>query len=610
MESIYEQRAKVFKAFCDERRQKILELLQQGEQCACKLIEGTGMAQSTLSYHMKILCESGIVEGREVGKWTHYRISPQGVAHAESLLHQITTVTRPTPVCPDCQPEISQPKENPVMEGNTKLYVLTGFLGSGKTTLLLKILENLRGHRVGIIQNEFGKLSIDGDILRNDDIQMVEITRGSIFCSCLKLSFVAALAEMAQQNFEYLFVESSGLGDPSNVEEILQAAELASGKKFDFGGVLCMVDAYNFLQQVEDEETVNRQLKHCHLAAITKSDLVDEAQLAAITDKIRSINPVCRLEESHMGDLDLGFLQDDLLLYQWAEGEASINLKENKPKTLFMNFEGAVEREKLLAFFRKVIPGIYRSKGFFQLAGEGWIANCLGLENCRQNKVGYFNELYYDDETFKTISTPCSYQQKILLTQEKQNNLLLIGIDYSLYEGELFTNPRRKEVLAKVKKILVDYEKNQLNKGMYLHGSYGCGKTFILAFLAKTLADSGANTIFAYYPDLVRKIKSLIGKSEFEEIVEKLKNIEVLVLDDFGGETPNSFIRDEVLLPILQERMTYKRPTFMSSNLNAEHLLEHLAEGKSGVDMMRASRVWERIKVLMDFVELNDNNYR
>lgn len=237
-------------------------------------------------------------------------------------------------------------------------------------------------------------------------------------------------------------------------------------------------------------------------------------------------------------------------------------------------------------------------------------ANCLGLENCRQNKVGYFNEVYYDDETFKTISTPCSYQQKILLTQEKQNNLLLIGIDYSLYEGELFTNPRRKEVLAKVKKILVDYEKNQLNKGMYLHGSYGCGKTFILAFLAKTLADSGANTIFAYYPDLVRKIKSLIGKSEFEEIVEKLKNIEVLVLDDFGGETPNSFIRDEVLLPILQERMTYKRPTFMSSNLNAEHLLEHLAEGKSGVDMMRASRVWERIKVLMDFVELNDNNYR
>lgn len=237
-------------------------------------------------------------------------------------------------------------------------------------------------------------------------------------------------------------------------------------------------------------------------------------------------------------------------------------------------------------------------------------AVCKGLENCRQNKIGYTNELFYDDETFKTVSTPCAYQQKELADQEKQNNLKLIGIDYSLYTGELFTNPRRKDVLAKVKKILVDYENNQLGKGIYLHGSYGCGKTFILAFLAKTLADAGANTIFAYYPDLVRKIKSLIGKLEFEVIIEELKTVEVLVLDDFGGETPNSFIRDEVLLPILQERMAYKRPTFMSSNLNAEHLLEHLAEGKAGVDMMRASRVWERIKVLMDFVELNDNNYR
>ena len=68
----------------------------------------------------------------------------------------------------------------------TKLYVITGFLGAGKTTLLLKLLEHLKGSRVGIIQNEFGKLGIDGVILKNDDIHMVEINRGSIFCSCLK----------------------------------------------------------------------------------------------------------------------------------------------------------------------------------------------------------------------------------------------------------------------------------------------------------------------------------------------------------------------------------------------------------------------------------------
>lgn len=236
--------------------------------------------------------------------------------------------------------------------------------------------------------------------------------------------------------------------------------------------------------------------------------------------------------------------------------------------------------------------------------------NCKGLNNCKQNQTGYFKELFYEEDTFKTVSTPCHYQEEVLKEQDKVKNLKLVGIDYSLYDGELFTNNNRKDVLTKVKKVLTDYTNGKLVKGFYLHGSYGCGKTFILAFLAKTLADNGANTIFAYYPDLVRKIKSYIGKEEFEETIEELKNVEVLVLDDFGGETPSSYIRDEVLLPILQERMIYKRPTFMSSNLNTEQLLEHLAEGKTGVDMTRASRVWERIKALMDFVELNDNNYR
>lgn len=373
MESVYEQRAMIFKAFCDERRQRILELLKNGEQCACKLIEGTGMPQSTLSYHMKILCESGIVTGREVGKWTHYRIDPQGSQIALDLLREITTVTENSLPCPDCAPKKQPTQEDIPMENKTRLYVLTGFLGSGKTTLLLKILEHLKGHRVGVIQNEFGKLSIDGDILRNDDIQMVEITRGSIFCSCLKLSFVGALAEMAQQNFEYLFVESSGLGDPSNVQEILEAAEIAAGKPFDFGGVICLVDALHFLEQLQDEETVNRQLKHCHLAAITKSDLVTDAQITAILETIRTVNPVCRVETCTMGALPMTFLQEDLLLYQWAEGEDTINSKENKPKTLFLDFDGEVEQEKLVAFFQAIIPSIYRSKGFFRICGEGWM---------------------------------------------------------------------------------------------------------------------------------------------------------------------------------------------------------------------------------------------
>lgn len=93
MKNNYETNAKIFKAFCDENRLKILELLQTGEKCACVLLESLKISQPTLSHHMKILCESGIVTGRKEGKWTHYSISPEGVGAAQTLLVQLTTVT-------------------------------------------------------------------------------------------------------------------------------------------------------------------------------------------------------------------------------------------------------------------------------------------------------------------------------------------------------------------------------------------------------------------------------------------------------------------------------------------------------------------------------------
>ena len=102
MATVYEERAKVFKALCDERRQRILELLHTGEKCACVLIDEMGMPQSSLSYHMKILCDSGIVTSREEGKWIHYRISQQGSEKAIQLLKEITAVTENHDECRNC----------------------------------------------------------------------------------------------------------------------------------------------------------------------------------------------------------------------------------------------------------------------------------------------------------------------------------------------------------------------------------------------------------------------------------------------------------------------------------------------------------------------------
>jgi ArsR family transcriptional regulator, arsenate/arsenite/antimonite-responsive transcriptional repressor len=90
MEHTYAQDAKVFKAFCDENRLQILEMLRSGEKCACKLLENLDIGQSTLSHHMKILCDAGIVEGRIEGKWTHYSISEKGSNNAKELLNVLT----------------------------------------------------------------------------------------------------------------------------------------------------------------------------------------------------------------------------------------------------------------------------------------------------------------------------------------------------------------------------------------------------------------------------------------------------------------------------------------------------------------------------------------
>ena len=254
----------------------------------------------------------------------------------------------------------------------TKLYILSGFLGAGKTTALVKMIDRLSDQRIGIIQNEFGKLSIDGLILKSHPgIELVEINRGSVFCSCLEKTFEQALGEMADRDFDYLFVESSGWGDPSNCQQILDAVEAESGKNFDFRGVLCFVDALNFPGQIRTEETAFRQLKHCHLTILTKTDLVSEEQASSVREAVRQINPVCGIIESVMGEMDLSFLREDLLANQWAEAEETTNSAETKPKSISLTFEGSVERESMDSYLRAVASDAYRIKGF-GLIGQKW----------------------------------------------------------------------------------------------------------------------------------------------------------------------------------------------------------------------------------------------
>ena len=93
MEMSDKRTAELFKAFCDENRIKILKLLQTGEKCA-RLNEEVNVTLPTMSHHMKVLCDSGVVVGRKEGKWMHYSISPEGAKAAREIIAQLTSVQK------------------------------------------------------------------------------------------------------------------------------------------------------------------------------------------------------------------------------------------------------------------------------------------------------------------------------------------------------------------------------------------------------------------------------------------------------------------------------------------------------------------------------------
>lgn len=226
---------------------------------------------------------------------------------------------------------------------------------------------------------------------------------------------------------------------------------------------------------------------------------------------------------------------------------------------------------------------------------------CQGKKECMLDTFDTHPSLVYANG-IKVVDVECEYKD---LVSPKYLELLYFPTDYN--DGDLKPVSSRSEVY----KALKEYNKDPLRKqGIYLHGTFGTGKTFILLKEAKELAKKRINVVFVYYPDFCREIKMNITTGNNEAIINKCKQADVLMFDDIGGEGNSSFVRDEVLGPILQYRMFASKPTFMSSNYSVAELEEHLAEARESSNQVNASRVVERIKELMKEIRLDDVNYR
>lgn len=253
------------------------------------------------------------------------------------------------------------------MAQSTKLYLLSGFLGSGKTTLLKKIVDHLESDSLGIIMNEFGKISIDGPILKKDNLEMVELTRGSVFCSCLKLSFAEALIQMDERHLDYVIVESSGLADPSNIGEILEGVAMHAVNGYTYCGSITVVDGLHFLNDYQTIETISKQIECADLTIINKTDLIDDSTVQQIESIVGKINPETKIYKSSYFEESVHFLGQNLSEGKLPHLRTSLNTPENKPKAFSLSYEGLLKQASLVAFLEEVCGEAYRIKGFVEL---------------------------------------------------------------------------------------------------------------------------------------------------------------------------------------------------------------------------------------------------
>lgn len=180
--------------------------------------------------------------------------------------------------------------------------------------------------------------------------------------------------------------------------------------------------------------------------------------------------------------------------------------------------------------------------------------------------------------------------------------------DASISEFECFNGERQKahDLAAK---FLENYRKDHYEKGMLIYGRYGTGKSYLLSAIAQELALKNIAVLFVYVPDLIRSIRQGMNDGNLEERINKLKQADILMLDDFGGENMSPWFRDEIIVPVLQYRLSAKLPVFMSSNFSLVQLLEALTLTKDETNRMKAGRLIQRIKDLMYYVKLSEEPF-
>ena len=193
--------------------------------------------------------------------------------------------------------------------------ILTGFLGSGKTTLLKRVLTEAHGHKIAVIENEFGEENIDNDILvSNTEEQIIQMSNGCVCCTIREdlrttLQMLAAKRRRGLLQFDRVVIETTGLADPGPVAQtFFMDDEIA--ESFLLDAILTLVDAKHAAQQLNDRQEARRQVGFADQLFISKADLVEPQALEALQHRLRHMNPRAPQKVVHFGEVSLAEVFD------------------------------------------------------------------------------------------------------------------------------------------------------------------------------------------------------------------------------------------------------------------------------------------------------------
>ena len=241
--------------------------------------------------------------------------------------------------------------------------------------------------------------------------------------------------------------------------------------------------------------------------------------------------------------------------------------------------------------------------------------NCKRLSDCKNSYQGYiyYPDILNDNLTFDYV--PCKYKKEQIEKDKYKNNIYLFEIPKEIKEASMknidLDDPDRFEVIKWLKNFLDNYEKKDNNKGLYLTGNFGSGKTYLISACLNELAKKEHKIAIIYYPEFLRSLKeSFSDNEEYNNKFKFIKNVELLLIDDIGAETMTEWSRDEVLGTILQYRMQEGLTTFFTSNLTINELEEHFSISSKGVEKVKAKRIIERIKYLTKEIVMVSSNKR